>query len=101
MAAQELADYLKNGNLKNAVNLPNVTLDRSGVCRLSIIHKNVPKVLNSFLDLIAKKNINVENMINRSKGDIGYTLIDTGAPVGDDIAEQIQSMDDVLRVRVI
>ena len=101
MAAQELADYLRNGNLKNAVNLPNVSLDRSGVCRLSIIHKNVPKVLNSVLDLIAKKNINVENMINRSKGDIGYTLIDTGSHVGDDMAAQIQSMEEVLRVRVI
>ena len=101
MAAQELADYLLNGNLKNSVNLPNVSLDRSGVCRLSIIHKNVPKVLNSFLDLIGKKNINVENMINKSKGEIGYTIIDVSEHVGDDILSQIQGMDVVLRVRAI
>ncbi|MBR1658968.1 MAG: phosphoglycerate dehydrogenase [Oscillospiraceae bacterium] len=101
IAAQELADYLLNGNLKNAVNMPNVSLDRSGVCRLSIIHKNVPKVLNSFLDLIGKKNINVENMVNKSKGEIGYTIIDVSEHVGDDVVSQIQNMDVVLRVREI
>ena len=101
MAAQELADYLLNGNLKNSVNLPNVSLDRSGVCRLSIIHRNVPKMLTSFLDLIGRKNINVENMINKSKGEIGYTIIDVSEHVGEDVVGQIGNMDTVLRVRAI
>ena len=101
MAAQELADYLLNGNLKNSVNLPNVSLDRSGACRLSIIHRNVPKMLTSFLDLIGRKNINVENMINKSKGEIGYTIIDVSEHVGEDVVGQIGNMDTVLRVRAI
>ena len=101
MAAQELADYLLNGNLRNSVNLPNVSLDRSGACRLSIIHRNVPKMLTSFLDLIGRKNINVENMINKSKGEIGYTIIDVSEHVGEDVVGQIGNMDTVLRVRAI
>ena len=101
MAAQELADYLKNGNLKNSVNLPNVTLDRTGVARLCVIHKNIPKVLNSILDLVAKKDINVENMVNKSRGEIGYTIIDLGSPLDDEACKAISSMSTVLRMRII
>jgi D-3-phosphoglycerate dehydrogenase len=59
MAARELADYLYNGNIKNGVNLPSVSLERAGVCRLCVIHKNVPRMINRFLDLIGAENINV------------------------------------------
>ncbi len=101
MAAEELNDYLENGNLKNSVNLPNVSLARAGVCRLCVIHCNVPKMLNRFLDLIAAQNINVEHMINKSRGNVAYTIIDAGAPLGPDITEAIAAMEEVLRVRVL
>lgn len=101
MAAQELADYLYNGNLKNSVNLPNVTLDRAGVCRVCVIHRNVPRMINRFLDLIGEQNINVEHMINKPRGEIAYTIIDTGSEIGDEIEQKINGMDEVLRVRVI
>lgn len=101
MAAQELADYLLNGNIKNSVNLPNVTLDREGVSRLCVIHDNVPRMLNSFLDLVGGANINVEHMINKARGDIAYTIIDLGALPGQEILQKIQSMPEVKRVRVI
>ncbi|MCC8157098.1 MAG: phosphoglycerate dehydrogenase [Oscillospiraceae bacterium] len=101
MAAEELNDYLENGNLKNSVNLPNVSLARAGVCRLCVIHRNVPKMLNRFLDLIAAQNINVEHMINKSRGNVAYTIIDAGAPLGPDITEAIAAMEEVLRVRVL
>ncbi len=101
MAAQELADYLLNGNTKNAVNLPNVTLDREGVCRLCVIHDNVPRMLNSVLDLIGEANINVEHMINKARGEIAYSIIDLGAAPDAAILEKIQSMPPVKRVRVI
>ncbi len=101
MAAQELADYLLNGNTKNSVNLPNVSLDREGVCRLCVIHENVPRMLNSFLDLIGEANINVEHMINKARGDVAYTIIDLGARPGEDILEKIQAVPAVKRVRVI
>ncbi|MCD8001873.1 MAG: 3-phosphoglycerate dehydrogenase, partial [Oscillospiraceae bacterium] len=101
MATEELNDYLENGNLKNSVNLPNVSLARAGVCRLCVIHRNVPKMLNRFLDLIAAQNINVEHMINKSRGNVAYTIIDAGAPLGSDITDTIAAMEEVLRVRVL
>ena len=101
MAAKELADYLKNGNTKNSVNLPNVTLDRAGAARLCVIHQNVPRMLNRFLDLIGAQNINVEHMINKARGDVAYTIIDVGSPIGAEITDKIDAMDEVLRVRVI
>lgn len=101
MAAQELADYLLNGNTKNSVNLPNATLEREGVCRLCVIHRNVPRMLNAFLDLVGEANLNVEHMINKARGDLAYTMIDLGDRLGDDVVEKIRSMADVYRVRVV
>ncbi len=101
MAAQELADYLLNGNTKNSVNLPNVRLEREGVCRLCVIHKNVPRMLNSFLDLIGDANINVEHMINKARGDIAYTMIDLAEKPDERISRTIREMEDVKLVRII
>ena len=101
MAAQELADYLFNGNVKNGVNLPNVRLERAGVARLCVIHRNVPRMINRFLDLIGDENINVEHMINKPSGDIAYTIIDTGSDISEHISQEIAGMDEVMRVRVI
>ena len=101
MAARELADYLHNGNVKNGVNLPNVSLERAGCCRLCVIHQNVPRMINRFLDLIGAENINVEHMINKPRGDVAYTIIDTGKPISPEMAAQIDAMDEVMRVRVL
>lgn len=101
MAAQELADYLHNGNVKNGVNLPNVSLERAGCCRMCVIHRNVPRMINRFLDLIGAQDINVEHMINKPQGQIAYTIIDTGSIIGQDIVDKIASMKEVMRVRVI
>jgi len=101
MAARELADYLYNGNIQNGVNLPSVRLERAGVCRLCVIHQNVPRMITRFLDLIGEKNINVEHMINKPKGEVAYTIIDTGSDVDAEIVEKIKAMDEVMRVRVI
>ena len=101
MAAQEVYDYLKNGNIKNSVNLPNASLDRMGVCRLCVIHRNVPNKINSILDLISARNINIEHMINKPRGEYAYTIIDLAEKVNGDITGQILKDPDVLRVRVI
>lgn len=101
MAAQEMVEYLKTGNIKNSVNLPTVILDRLGVARLCVIHRNVPRMINRFLDLIGEQNINVEHMINKPQREIAYTIIDVGSPIGKDITDKITSMDEVMRVRVI
>jgi len=101
MAAEEMFDYLKNGNIKNSVNLPDTSLSRMGVCRLCVIHRNVPRMITSILDFISDRNINVEHMINRPRGEYAYTMVDLGETIGEDIADSIRSMSDVLRVRVI
>ncbi len=101
MAAQEAADYLLNGNIKNSVNLPCVSLDRMGESRICIIHKNVPRMLNHFLDLIGEANINVSHMINKPRGDYAYTIIDTDTPIDEKIPETIKSFEDVIRVRIL
>ncbi len=101
MAARELADYLYNGNIKNGVNLPNVYLERAGQARICVIHKNVPRMINRFLDLIGEQNINVEHMINKPRGDVAYTIIDTGSDIPAEIEQKIAAMAEVMRVRVI
>ena len=101
MAANEMYDYLLNGNIKNSVNLPNVALSRMGVCRLCVIHRNVPRMITRILDFISQKNINVEHMINKPRGEYAYTIVDLGETIGEDTAESIRRMENVLRVRVI
>ena len=101
MGANQIWDYLLNGNIKNSVNLPNVSLSRMGVCRLCVIHRNVPRMITRILDFISDKNINVEHMINKPRGGYAYTIVDLGQPIGEDTAEQILAMPEVLRVRVI
>ena len=101
MAAQEIYDYLANGNIRNSVNMPNASLDRLGVCRLCVIHRNVPNMINSVLDLISARNINIEHMINKPRGGYAYTMIDLAERVNGEITSQILQNPDVLRVRVI
>ena len=101
MAAQELADYLLDGNTKNAINLPDVNLDRAGEGRICVIHENVPRMINGFLEIIGQENMNVEHMINKAKGDIAYTIIDVDSSATAAIAAKIAEMDHVRRVRAI
>ena len=101
MAAKQLYEYLKNGNIVNSVNLPSAKLERMGVCRLCVIHRNVPRMITRILDFISDRNINVEHMINKPRDKYAYTIVDLGASIGEDIADSIRAMDNVLRVRVI
>lgn len=101
MAVDELRDYLENGNIRNSVNLPNVTLERSGVMRLCVIHRNIPAMLANITTLLAKDGANVENLSNKSKGDYAYTLVDLNTRVDDSVIEDVRSLPNVVRVRVI
>ena len=101
-AARELYDYIVNGNIRNSVNLPDAVLDeRQGVCRLCIIHMNVPRMLTRFLEIIGGMNINVEHMINKSRGEYAYTMIDLGDPITLEQIKSIVDMEEVLRVRIL
>ena len=101
MGANQIWDYLLNGNIKNSVNLPNVSLSRMGVCRLCVIHRNVPRMITNILDFISAKNINVEHMINKPRGEYAYTIVDLAERIGEETAAGIRRMPNVLRVRVI
>ena len=101
MAAQELYDYLVNGNIKNSVNLPNATLERLGKSRLCVIHRNVPNMINSILDLVSARNINVEHMLNKPRGAYAYTMMDLSEKVNGEITGQLSQQPNVLSVRVL
>ena len=101
MAARELKDYLENGNIKNSVNFPNVEMERSGVQRLCIIHKNIPAMLANITRQLSEEGINVENMTNKSKGDYAYTMVDINAPAEETALTDIRAIPGVIRLRVI
>ncbi|MGN1003510.1 MAG: phosphoglycerate dehydrogenase, partial [Oscillospiraceae bacterium] len=101
MAARELEDYLVNGNIVNSVNLPRVEMDWSGICRLCLIHRNIPAMLANITMMLSKENVNVENMTNKSRGDYAYTLVDVNARVGESVVNAIRAIPGMLRVRVI
>lgn len=101
MAADELRDYLENGNIKNSVNLPDVYLERSGVMRLCLIHKNIPAMLANITTLLSRDGVNVENLSNKSKGDYAYTLVDLGSRVEPGVIADLKALANVIRVRVV
>ena len=101
MAANQIYDYLVNGNIRNSVNLPDVSLNRMGVCRLCVIHRNIPGMINRILDFITAENINVEHMINKPRESYAYTIVDLGGRPDIETELSIRAMPDVLRVRVI
>ena len=101
MAAKELIDFLETGNIRNSVNYPDVSLPHTGDARICIFHKNIPGVLNNITAIISSQGINVENMINKSKKDFAYTILEIGGNIPDNAAETIASMESVIRVNII
>ena len=101
MAANQLKDFLENGNIKNSVNFPNVIMERSGVQRLCVIHRNIPAVIAQITTQLSEDGVNVENMTNKSKGEYAYTMVDTGSAVEAKVIEDIRRVPGIIRMRVI
>ncbi len=103
MAATELKAYLKYGTIKNSVNLPDCESMYTGKVRIGIINKNIPNMVGSITAVFAKENINIDNMINKSKGDMAYTLIDLDSLDGhrDAIIKSIEAIEGVVRARIV
>jgi len=105
MAADQLRDFLENGNIKNSVNFPNLSLDRdvnADKCtRLTISNKNVPKMLGQILSVLADQNINVIDMLNKSRGGLAYNLIDLESPPSEDVLAAIINIKNVIKVTVL
>ncbi len=98
MAAQEISEFLENGNISNSVNFPNCSLPVGNGGRITIIHKNVPNAISKYTDALA---INISDMINASKGDYAYTIINTDESIPESVVEKLYGFADVLRVRII
>ena len=100
MAAQELQDYLDNGNIRNSVNYPDLD---AGICqseaRVAILHRNVPNMISQISSFFGRNGLNIEHLASKSKGKYEYTLIDLGHPMPHDTAEKLLEIDGVLRVR--
>jgi D-3-phosphoglycerate dehydrogenase len=105
MAANQLKDFLENGNIKNSVNFPSLHLDRDSNAekgsRLAISNKNVPKMLGQILSVLADQNINVIDMLNKSRGEVAYNLIDLEDTPSDEAITAIAKIDDVIKVTVL
>ena len=102
MAAHELDDFLKTGNIKNSVNYPNVQLPVTpGTHRLCVMHKNIPNTLSYVTSQVSASGINIENMANGSKGDYAYTIVETKEKVKDETVALIEKNEDFIRVRNI
>ena len=101
MGAQELIDYLVDGNIKNSVNMPPVFMPRTGVARVTIIHKNQPNMIATITDTFSKDGVNIASFEDKSRGDIAYSIIECDSDVTDAAAKEIEAIDGVIRVRVI
>ena len=102
MAVRQVMDYLENGNIVNSVNYPNCDM---GICnkagRVTIMHRNIPNTLSQFTTAVASENINISDLINRSRGEYAYTMLDLDHPAPESVIEKLKKIDGVLRVRVI
>lgn len=102
MAVKELVDYMENGNINNSVNYPSCNMGVcSSVSRVAINHRNVKNMLGQFTNMLAEADVNITNMVNKSKGDYAYTLLDLETGVNKEVIDKLRAVDGVLKVRVI
>ena len=101
MAANQLMDFLENGNILNSVNYPKIKMSRNGGTRITFTNKNVPKVLGSVLSVLADGEINIVDMVNKSRDEIAYNIIDIEGDLNDSLKDQIAAVEGVIHVRVI
>ncbi len=101
MAAMQLDDYIQNGNIKNSVNFPAVSMPRSGDVRVCVLHENVPGILTQLTGVFADAGLNIENMTNKSRGNAAYTMFDVTGEVGIPLMNALIQKEAVTRLRVI
>src|SRR5690606_11608704 len=101
MAVDQLKDFLENGNIRNSVNFPSLSLKRSAGSRLAVVNQNVPGMLGKILSILADKDLNVTDMLNKSREDIAYNLIDIETAPDEDALAQIAAIDHVIKVWLV
>jgi len=101
MVADQVRDYLEHGNVANAVNFPQVSMERESRFRVAIANANVPNMLGQISTAMANAGLNIHNMVNKSRGDMAYTLVDVDSPVSDSVIAALKGIDGVLAVRYL
>jgi D-3-phosphoglycerate dehydrogenase / 2-oxoglutarate reductase len=101
MVAEQLRDFLENGNVRNAVNFPDVSMSRGTVWRVAIANANVPNMLGQISTAMAHAGLNIHNMVNKSRGDMAYTLVDVDSAVQPAVLAAIEAIEGVLVVRYL
>ncbi len=101
MAVMEIDEFLRYGNIKNSVNFPNVSMPMSGDKRLCVFHANVPNMLSQITAVLSETGVNIENMINKSKGDNAYTMVDVTGEIPETAVAKLNAVDGIVKVRVI
>ena len=101
MVATQVRDYIENGVIKNAVNLPDIKLPRAGVCRVSVIHTNSPDMVGQISRVLGTSSANIHHMVNDSRGELAYTLMDVDSELGTEVVESLKAIDGVLKVRLL
>ncbi|MEI7431628.1 MAG: phosphoglycerate dehydrogenase [Betaproteobacteria bacterium] len=101
MVVDQVADYLENGNILNAVNFPNISMPRESGFRLAISNANVPNMLGQISTALASAGLNIHNMVNKSRGDLAFTLVDVDVAVPQAVIDQLAAIKGVLRVRYL
>ncbi len=101
MAADELRDYLENGNITHSVNYPDVNVPRSGDTRICVLHKNIPNMLAQISSVVSADGVNIDSMTNKSRKDYAYTVLDVEGSITDAVADDIKKIDGIIRVRVL
>lgn len=101
MAARQLDDYLRNGNIKNSVNYPSVSMPRSGKARICLLHSNIPAMLSQITSTFSENRVNIENLLNKSRGDVAYTIVDVAEDVTERDINKLNSIEGMIKVRVV
>jgi D-3-phosphoglycerate dehydrogenase len=99
MAAKQLVEYLENGNIKNSVNFPNVSIPHTEQARVCVMHKNIPNMLAQITNAFSSVNVNIANMANGSKGDVAYTIVETDSEISENIVNTIKAINGVINVK--
>jgi D-3-phosphoglycerate dehydrogenase len=101
MVADQVRDYLEEGNVRNSVNFPEVIMPRNGGYRMTVVNANVPNMLGQISTDLAKAELNIVDMLNKSRGDLAYTVVDVDNPIPQKVVDEIAAIDGVLAVRTI
>lgn len=101
MAAQEVIDYLESGNIVHSVNFPDVSVPREAQVRICIINRNIPNLVSAISTILSQKGVNIENLVNRSKGQWAYTIVDTNTAISEEDLQTMRNVEGVISLRVI